>query len=251
MKKREKSHHSLHDVKKRWRTTPLGIRILIIYTSVLALFYLIFGLTIPTNIFFGIITFGAAARLLNLMFLAALITILSGFMLKKHWAGGAAAGFFLFEVLNLITSFAIRFNIMKHAFIVITSAAIVLLNTVIIWYLYEKREYFTDLRHFKSGKADRIFITSIIILSLMLILSTTTYAAALYSSTMKITDKMIYELGGMTKEQAMFYCSGYNEEERDVCYLVVATAYKGVQRSICDNIQNDFYRITCIQAVMT
>jgi len=254
MKRGKRPHHAKHktidDEKKRWHTTPLGIRILVIYTSFLALLYLLFGLTIPTNIFFGSITFGTWARILNLIFFAVLLATLTGLLMKKHWAGITAAGFFIFEIINITSSFIIRFNIMKNAFIIITSAAIITLNSIILWYLYEKREYFTDLRHFKSGKADKIFITAILSLAIMLIISTAAYAATMYTTTISKTNKIIYEIEGMTKEQAMFYCSGQQGEEKDICYLVSAAAYKDSQKETCSWIDNTFYRITCMQAVI-
>lgn len=251
MKKGEHSHHPVHDEEKRWKTTPLGVRILIIYTSVLALFYLIFGITIPTNIFFGIITLGLTAKILNIFFLAVLVVILIGFLMKKHWAGGIAFGFFLFEILNLVVSFVIKFSVMKHIFIVITSISVVLFNSLILWYLYEKREYFTDLRHFKSGKADKIFITCIISLAVLVIISTATYAATLYKTTIDITDKMVEEIEGESKEEAMFRCTSYEGDERDVCNLVIATAYKDIPKEICNDVSNSFYKIACLQAVIT
>ncbi|MBW2992870.1 hypothetical protein KY345_06665 [Candidatus Woesearchaeota archaeon] len=250
MRKKEEAHHLVDDEEKRWKTTPLGVRILIVYTSILALFYLIFGLTIPTNIFFGAVMFGLWARILNIVFLGVLVVIVTGFLMKKHWAGGVAFGFFLFEILNLLFSFILKFSMMKHAFIIITSAAVVLLNSLILWYIYEKREYFTDLRHFKSGKADRFFITAIVFLAVMMILSTATYAATMYKSTMETTDRMVEEIQGRSKEEAMFRCSFYEGNEKDVCYVVVATAYKNVPREICDDINDNFYKLTCMQAVI-
>lgn len=250
MKKGEKPHHLIDNEEKRWKTTPLGVRILIIYTCILALFYLIFGLAIPTNIFFGIIILGVLARVINLVFLAVLAVIVAGFLTKKHWAGKLAFGFFFFEVLNLAVSFAIKFNVMKHMFIVITSVSVILLNGLILWYLYEKRSYFTDLRHFKSGKADKIFITLIIALAVIVISSTTVYGAVVYSNTMELTDNMIEEIRGKTKEETMFRCSLYFGDERDICYLVAASAYKDVPGELCDEISDNFYRLACIQAVI-
>jgi hypothetical protein len=250
MKHRGEAHHLVNDEEKRWKTTPLGIRILIIYTSVLALLYLFFALTVPTNMFFGIAVFGSAAKLLNLAFLGALIIMIAGFVMKKHWAGGMAFGFFLFEILNLGISLSVRHVLLENILLMVSSIIIVLINCMILWYIYEKRDYFTDLRHFKSGQSDKFFIIGIISLAAVLILSTFAYAAAMYKPTIEITDKMIEEMNGKTMEEAVFRCSFYEGKEKDVCYLVAASAYRNAPEGICDNINNQFYKLTCAQAVM-
>lgn len=250
MKRGKHAHHVRHDEEKRWKTTPLGVRILIIYTGILALFYLIFGVTIPTNIFFGVIAFGNWARALNLIFLVVLVAIVVGFLMKKHWAGKLAFVFFSFEILNLLSSFVLKYRILTQAFLVFVSVAIILLNFLILWYLYEKKSYFSDIRHFKTGKADKIFVTGIIFFVLIVLLSTASYATKMYKTTIELTNKMIEDLRGRTQAEALFRCSFYDNDEKDVCYLVAASAYKNVPRETCNEIENSFYRLTCMQAVI-
>jgi len=249
MKSKEGSHHHKHDEKKRWESIPLGIRILIVYTIALAFFYLLFGITIPTNVFFGVITFGAYARILNLVFLSVLVAVIIGLSMKKHWAGKLAFAFFAFEIVNLAVSFIMRYDVMKHIFIIITSVAVVLLNSLILWYLWEKRLYFKDERHFKQGKADRIFITSITILASLFVISTLIYSAVLYNTTIAVTNRIISQMNGMSREEAMFECTSYYGDEKDICYLVLASAYD-VPAELCDEVGSTFYRMACIQAVM-
>lgn len=250
MKKGRESHHLMHDEEKRWHTTPLGMKILIIYTSTLALLYLFFSLTIPTNIFFGMLSFGNAARIINLIFLCILIAIIIGLVMKKHWAGGIACGFFLFEIMNLVISLLVRRNLLENVLVIMTSAVIVALNSLILWYLYEKRGYFTDMRHFKSGKADRMFIIGIISLAAVLLLSTAVYAASIYKTTIELTNNMIDDMRGRTADDAVYRCSFYEGKEKDVCYMVAASAYKDVPNDICNDVENGFYKLTCMQAVM-
>jgi hypothetical protein len=250
MKKGRESHHMIHDEEKRWHTTPLGMKILTIYTSILALLYLFFSITIPTNVFFGIVALGNAARLLNIAFLCILCAIIAGLLLKKHWAGGVACGFFIFEILNLAISLIVRRSLLENALVIMTSVVIVALNSLILWYLYEKREYFTDLRHFKSGKADRMFIIGIISLAAVLLLSACVYAAGMYKTTISLTDRMIDEMQGAAKEDALQRCSFYEGKEKDVCYVVAASAYQDVPGYVCDDVDDNFYRLACMQAVM-
>jgi hypothetical protein len=250
MKKGRESHHMIHDGEKRWHTTPLGMKILIIYTSALALLYLFFTVVVPANVFFGIATLGNAARVLNIAFLCILAVVVAGLLLKKHWAGGIACGFFIFEVLNLAVSLIVRRNLLENALVIATSVIIMALNLLILWYLYEKREYFTDMRHFKSGKADRMFIIGIICLAAVLLLSACAYAAAIYKTTISMTDRMIDEIRWMEKNDALQRCSSYEGKEKDICYVVAASAYSDVPEYICNDVDDNFYRLACMQAVM-
>jgi hypothetical protein len=250
MKKGRESHHLIHDEENRWHTTPLGMKILTIYTSVLALLYLFFSIVIPTNVFFGVIALGNAARVLNLVFLCILVAIIIGLLMKKHWAGGVACGFFIFEILNLAVSLIVRRNLLENTLVIMTSVIIVALNSLILWYIYKKREYFTDLRHFKSGKADKMFIIGIISLAAVLLLSACVYAAGIYKTTISLTNNIIDGMKGMAKDDALQKCSSYEGKEKDICYVVVAAAYTDVAEQVCDYVDDNFYRLACIQAVM-
>ncbi len=255
MRGRKKVHHrrrsSLSDEEKRWKTTPLGVRILLIYISVLALFYLIFGLTFPTNLFFGLLFTGAVARVMNFVFLAVLGFMIYGFILKKHWVGKLAIFWFGVEVLSLLTSIIMGKTILEDGAAVYFITLFVFgTNLFILWYLVAKRDYFVDLRHHHTSSVDKIFVLGVFMMLFLAIVATTSYGFKVYKDTVKITNEVIEELKGLGSEDAELLCSYKKDKEKDICYMVVATAYEGMPRSICDKVDYKFYKLTCVQAVI-
>jgi hypothetical protein len=39
-------------------------------------------------------------------------------------------------------------------------------------------------------------------------------------------------------------------KEKDICYVVAASAYSDVPEYICNDVDDNFYRLACMQAVM-
>ena len=172
-------HHGanspLYDEEKRWKTTPLGVKILLIYISVLALFYLVFGLTIPTNVFFGFLFTGISAKIMNFTVLIILGFLVFGLMLKKHWAGKLAIIWFGLEIINLLTSMALGKTLLEDGTLVsLIMIFVVGINAFILWYLIAKREYFIDLRHHHTSGVDKIFVIGIFLMMFFAITATTT-----------------------------------------------------------------------------
>lgn len=255
MRGRKKVHHrresSLYDEEKRWKTTPLGVRILLIYVSVLALFYLVFGLTFPTNLFFGFLFTGTSARIMNFTFLIVLGFIIYGFIFKKHWVGKLAMFWFSLEVISLLTSIIMGKTILEDGAAVYFITIFVFgINLFILWYLFAKKDYFIDLRHHHTSAVDKVFVLGIFLMIFFAIIATTTYGVNVYKDTIKITDKVIDELSGVDPDDAKLICSYKKDKEKDICYVVMATVYDDMPKEICDNVKYKFYKLTCIQAVV-
>ena len=97
---------------------------------------------------------------------------------------------------------------------------------------------------------DKVFITGMVALMILTLTVTTTYATKLYNDTLVMTDKIIDEIRGKTSAEALFYCSFFEGKEKDVCYMVSATAYDDIPKEVCGEIDTKFYRLTCMQAVV-
>ncbi len=241
---------------------PLGIRFLMGYLSFLTVLYLIsfiYGITFPTTLLFGKMIVGARALMINGVLLALIMAMVYGFWKRKAYTFDLSIGFFSFAALNAIISL-ILFDSAEHPMfkklLLLSFASLVLMNIVIVWYILHERKYFYAEK-FKDRPfhhRDKVFLYTIITFWVLVLLLGGTLGAQFYKDTKVLIDESLKEMRG-DYYRGQLVCDSKEGPERDVCHLVLATALSTKQRpaselqGICDNIESEFYRFTCMRSI--
>lgn len=243
------SRHKLHKIP----SLPPGIKILIIYSSLIAFFYLLYlliGTTQPISLFFGKFIYGSAAYFIEYFSLAALISIIYGLAKRHYWAFYISLIWFAFGALNALISlflFSSEFDVLKNV-LLISSFIVVVLNGLIAWYIYSEKEYFKVKHLNKKTKAkDKFFVYVVSTFIIVSILVLATFGLNFYNTTLKTTDKMISELKSVSSPE--LHCASKEGNEKDICYLVVSIMLDGENSDVCENIESDFYKMTCYRSL--
>jgi len=240
---------------------PLGIRFLIgylIFLSVLYLISFIYGITFPTTILFGKLMTGARALIINGVLLAIILTMLYGFWKRKAYTFDLSIGFFSFAALNAMISlflFESAEHPMFRSLLLLSFISLIIMNTVIIWYiLHEKKYFYAAVFHDRPfHHRDKVFLYTIITFWVVALLIGGTLGMKFYQDTTRLVDKNIKEMRG-DYYYGQFLCETKEGPDRDVCTLVLATALsehrsEEEMTALCDNIQSDFYRFTCMRSI--
>jgi hypothetical protein len=67
-----------------------------------------------------------------------------------------------------------------------------------------------------------------------------------YQNTTQIADKVVEELRSVGVVHGTIICDNKNGQEKDICYVVLATMHPEQDLSaLCSRINSDFYKFTC------
>ncbi|MBN2421246.1 hypothetical protein JXB27_03125 [Candidatus Woesearchaeota archaeon] len=232
---------------------PPGIKILVVYSALIAFFYLLYlvlGKTNPISLFFGKFIYGNAAYLIEYLSLAVLISIIYGLAKRQYWAFYVSLIWFTFGALNALISlflFSSEFDVLKNV-LIISSFVVVLLNGLIAWYVYSEKEYF-KVRHLnKETKAkDKFFVYVVSTFIIVSILVLASFGLNFYNTTLKTTNKLIAELEMSPVPE--IHCASKKGNEKDICYLIISIMLNGENSDVCENIDSDFYKMTCYRSL--
>ena len=252
VKKRGLDRHYSQN-KLHWKNLPPGIKVLVTYVGVIALFYLlylIFGISKPVSVVFGNFIYGTKATMIEFASLVLLLSIIYGLVKRHYWVFYISLTWFSFGLLNAVVSlvrFNSEFDVLKNI-LLISSFVVIILNGVIVWYVYTEKRFFKTKHLNKETKAkDKFFVYLISVFLIVSILFLVTFGLNFYNTTLKTTNKVIAEIQESSIPELL--CAQKTGSEQDICYLVLAIAKEGKDSSLCENIKSDFYKITCYRAL--
>ena len=232
---------------------PIGLNFLIIYTVIIGSFYLLLGATTATTILFGYVLKGAGALIVNVLFMLVIAVIIFGLIKRKAFGWYLAVGWFGFEILNSFSSItAIRDPSFAaiQTFFRIALTFIIAIDGLIIWYLFVKKNCFikgVKFHHFKSE--DKVFVALMSILIAIIVISGIYVALKIYIDTANISKEVISDFHGKSIGESLFLCSLKKDIEKDVCYMSIAVVYDDTPSFVCDKINFNFYKFSCMQAI--
>ncbi len=252
-KKRVPIHHIKHHYK-RYNASPRGLKVLISYSLLLAVLYFFFGILFPTTIVFGHQVNGPLAQLINMTSFVFMVGLIYGYIHRRTWVWEASLIWHILSLTSSVFSLIIwgsnLVTILADS-IVLSSLVIFFVNSVTIWYIYVRKDYFKyhKLEH-KLDHLDKIYIHIMTIFFVILVLVGTFVVLAFYQSTSGHIDDLINELRGNTVEEALFLCANKEQPERDLCFLTIAVSEpRMVDSDMCNMIFSNFYRLTCFEAL--
>jgi len=233
----------------------LGLRVLITYSFVIALFYLFLALIFPTTMLFGIVLSGLLGRVFNALMFFAVMVMVYGFEKRAAWSRKFAVWLYLFSILNSVismlfvgrTELGVLSGLLFPLFIFT-----ILLNALTAWYVLVRKECFSN-RHLSHLGAsvdpiDRVFISSVYLFYFFLIIFTVALGFEFYRNATYIVDVVIADLNGKTFKESIPVCEHKSGDMRDICFVSLAAIHKGsASVDVCDFIRSDFYRFTCLQ----
>ena len=256
----EARHHAApvqpHHAEKTEKKTNKGIKILIDYSIILCLIYLLYfilGIFKPELLFLGGLEGNTLAIMIDFILLAALIYIIYGLRKRHHNAWWLCMAWYAASIINSVWSVYIMksnvYNIL-YELLVMSSVFIVLINALIIWYVYSKRAYFTGPHHDERlEKKDRAFIYSLACFWVLLILLSMNIGYDFYKDTTRMADSIIQELKDTTPLHAIDICETKEGNEKDICFVVFVTIFEKYDLTpVCSRIESDLYRFSCMQA---
>ena len=241
-------HDPLH-----WKNLPPGIKVLIAYTGFITFFYLlyfVFAARKPISVLFGVLLSGNVAMAVELVSLGLLLAILYGLVKREFWVFYVSLAWFSFGILNALVSlvkFNSEFDILRKILFA-SSLVIIILNGIIIWYVYSEKKYFKTKHLNKETKTkDKFFVYVISVFIIVSLLILITYCLEFYNTTLKTTTEIISELKSAEIPDTL--CIQKEGNEKDICYLVLAIMNENKGSEFCENINSDFYKMTCYRAV--
>lgn len=257
----EAHHHPApvqpHHAEKTEKKTNKGIKILIDYSIILCLIYLLYfilGIFKPELLFLGGLKGNTLAIIIDFVLLAALIYIIYGLRKRHQNAWWLCMAWYAASIINSVWSVYIMksnvYNIL-YELLVLSSVFIVLINALIIWYVYSKRAYFTGQHQHndeKLEKKDKVFIYSLACFWVLLILLSVNIGYNFYKDTTRMADSIIQELKDTTPLHAIDICETKSGNEKDICFVVFVTIFEKYDLTpVCSRIESDLYRFSCMQ----
>lgn len=244
---------------------PVGIKLLIGYLVFLGLFYVVsfaYGVTFPTTILLGKLVTGTRALIIDSVLLALIVIMIYGFWKREAFTFDLAISWFGFMLVNAFVSlllFESREYAVFRSMLFLSLVSMVLINTVVIWYVLHERKYFYAEYFRDRGfhHRDKVFAYTLVTFWTLSLLIGVTLGMRFYDHAKELIDQTIKEMGNAYNDSDQSYgeqsCLAKDNEAKDVCLLVLATGRNqaGVTQdsAICDKIESDVYRFTCLRSI--
>lgn len=233
---------------------PLGINILILFSGLMGVLYLLFSTLFSFTITFGMVIEGAIARLLNIIMIILISFMIFGFAKKRMWSYNLANIMFSFIILNsIISMFFIKKSVSGTLILFVTFSFffLIMMNVITLWYVRHMKNYFMHKYHppFISNE-DKTYISSLAFLWLVFIFVSGILVSSYYEETTQKLDKIILELQNTHPQYVDSVCS-FKQDDRDLCLLTGAIIYENELNTIniCKMINSYFYRYACFSAI--
>jgi len=227
---------------------PRGIRVLVLYSLVLAISHLVLLFISDTGVFFGITVTGLLVRFLNLGYFVLIMAVVYGFLCRNRRLYYLALVLYLTSILsNSISLFKVN-SLELGSYLLPGIALSLAINVITMWYLISIRDYFL-LRRKRMRVHENVFVYSIYS---VLVIFIVVLGWSVLNFTMRITDTVddiMDSINTQSFTESLFYCE--ESTEKDLCYvaLVVKNEEDKNINKLCRRIDSRFYQFTCRRAI--
>jgi len=228
------------------RTIPLGIKVLMIYSLILASLNLVFAFVLDNALILGLNLSGFGAKILYVLSTILLLILVWGYLKGKRWGFYYALLWYILSIVDsLISLFSLQLVNLSSTVFLVFILMIMLLNGLTLGYVSMKKEYFSAPKKIqKLDYEDKLFI-GILSIFLITLLALTIFGGYLFFLNAKTDiDLMSIQLNNKNVLEAEILCAAQVGQNADICYLVLANSVNGDKR-YCDYIQTGFYRYVC------
>lgn len=237
--------------KGRGAELPSGLKAIVLYSIIVGLcytFYLFVGIYNPDLLVLA--NLGSQIKIgFNSAILVLIIAMVIGIRQRKPWAYPLAMLWFLGSILlSLLSVFSIDTGALPAMKYLLWGMAIVVIavDLLIVWYLTNAKPYLVHPKREHTFRGEKMFVRVLGGCWIALILTSAVLGFSFYQHTTALADTNIAELQGTTMVHAVVLCDTKEGQERDICYVVLATMHPEQDRqAICDRITSDFFKFTC------
>jgi hypothetical protein len=238
---------------------PKGLKALMVYSGIVAFFYLLLIFLSDSTVFFGILTQGVLARLVFFLFFILTVLIVYGIAYKKQWCYKFSIVVYVICIANSVFSifFIGRINdsliTSLYSLIIPIFIITLLMNFLTLWYIYEKKFYFTDPNHVhRHSLADDVFIYTIYMFYFFAVVFIIVLGSMIFISATKNITYAMTVTAGMDVAEAESYCESLSDAEaKDMCFISVVYNNRADAdiSKLCNSVKLGYYKYTCLKVV--
>jgi hypothetical protein len=231
---------------------PAGVKIILWYTVILAVFQFLIGVMVPIS-YPGILSFNPMVSLFNFVFLLVSGVIFYGILKRKYWAYKLIIIWYVATIVYNFLYFFYSFDIFDVMSDVLLTGLVFsfVVNCVVIWYLLSQKDYFKHSGVFLLHRRIRLkmveahdHIFMVVFLSCWFV----TILVLLFAGTKLINTTFAMSKDVISKvESTGFYdvsiCKQKDQIYSDVCYMNFGIITK--DNSYCNSVKSAFYKFTC------
>jgi hypothetical protein len=227
---------------------PKGISLLFKYSIIVAAFHLFMLFFSDTTLYFGVQLAGGYGLALDLLVLVLMAVLIYCIFERRR------AGYYLAVILyfgSMLNSFISLLRGQSGLPLLVAPMIFVtlLINGIVLWYVFAQRDYFFQKHPAMNQKADRIFTFSVYTLAGVFLLVILGFGLAFFVRITGTVDSLMERINDQTMTESLFYCEG--NDDKDLCYVALVTKFddeEGIAR-LCQRVDSSFYRFTCTRAV--
>ncbi|OVE74817.1 hypothetical protein BVX95_01095 [archaeon D22] len=247
------NHSFIEKILKVEHELPLGIRVLTVYLFLLAVFYLIVGVSFRKAMIFGVYVDGLLAFVINALTILVICSMIYGFAKKKIQYYYVSTVFFVLVIMNTLTSiFTLRLyttgvlrDLINYSF-----ALVLLLNVSTIIFILSKKYYFLHPKpEYHVSSTDKLFVIGLTIMWIFLMGGILYYGNAFLDQSFAEVDVLVEDLYERSVLETVNYC-GYSSN-RDLCFYVGAIINKDDPNAklLCDYVNLPYFHNDCLKSV--
>ncbi|MBI2135762.1 hypothetical protein HYU06_01695 [Candidatus Woesearchaeota archaeon] len=279
---------------KLYKSQPISLKILTSYMLVIAAMYVLFAIYPASLLFGALLGDSLARILNISLFIAILFIFYGIIARKYWAWQLAIMWFSFEILNSLGSVILSNSSNLLSRYVNTGAFYIMVINFIILWFLYKKKDVFTgrissdalsanalsadanakltsNLKSKLRGKIaarltgkkavtsvlraeDKVFVFSFSILVVLLAILVSSSITTVYLETITLSKAIVPEINHKSLEQAVFLCNSKSAQEKDVCNVVLAVAYKDqinadFGKEFCNDAEFSFYKITCLKAL--
>lgn len=230
---------------------PAGLHAILTYAVIIGLCYLfLIGVGWYNPELLAAVPVGIEAFLtFSVIVIGVVAALLYGIRHRTHWAYGLGVLWFLISILlSLVAIFAIDRSALPSIRYLLwsLSAITIAIDLTILWYLTNHKRYFSNRVEKIRFQSERTFVRVLNGCWVALLIISAALGTNFYRQSTVLADTSMEELEGTTIVHALVLCDTKQGQERDICYVVMATMFPGQELSpICSRVQSAFFKFTC------
>jgi hypothetical protein len=253
----KKVHIHAHPDKKEQVQMPKGLKVLMVYSAIVAFFYLLLIFLSDSTVFFGILIKGFFARFIFFILFILTFLIVYGITYKQKWCYKFSIFIYIISIVNSIFSIffigKINDSLVTSLYALIIPLFIItlLMNFLTLWYVYEKKLYFIDPTHIhKHSLADDVFVYTIYLFYFFVALFIIVLGSMIFISATNNVSYVMSVTAGMNVAEAEYYCESLTDPEAmDMCFISVVYNNRAENdiSKLCNSVKLGYYKYTCLK----
>lgn len=234
--------------------TPEGFKVLIFYSLLVMLSYIVFAFIVPKGVILNLPS-GGYIMFSNVVVFVATLFVVFGFIERKGWSYPLAVGLYLYSILNsILLMLLIDDSLLSYVSDILMASLlfIVVINGLTLWYVHDKRHYLMSPARLRFDMVDKVFVSGIYLFYFFSIILALTFTIQFITEATGSVDSILDGLRSKDMAASVSFCDAQGEH-RDLCLVSVATIHASEKGAdlVCQMVGSGIYQFTCYQAVLS